>query len=336
MGDLGRNSTALDIIEGIDLKGKIAIVTGGSSGIGTETARALAVAGAELILPTRDLEYGSAIADKLITESGNSKIRNYEMDLSDFDSVRRFADNFMTEYRQLDILVNNAGIMACPPGRCRQGYELHFSVNHLGHFLLTACLSPCLLASAASRVVTLSSVCHRLSPVVFDDLHFNHRSYDKWLAYGQSKTATALFALALNERLQGYGGSAFAVHPGSIMTNLQRHMNRQEMVALGWIDKKNNIHRSFKSAAQGAATTVWAATTSHLADRGGAYCEDCQVAEPAREGSTRRGVSPYARDLQTATYLWDVSERLVDQPFCLNDVSRYCAAKGKMAALPVV
>lgn len=315
MSQFGRSSTALEVIKNINLRGKTAIVTGATSGIGIETARALASAGAELILPTRNLEHGSAVADKLIAITGNFKIRNYEMDLSDFDSVRRFADNFMAEYPTLDILINNAGLMACPLSRSSQGHELQFAVNHLGHFLLAACLSPCLTASPASRVVALSSIGHRLSPMVFEDLHFERRAYDKWSAYGQSKTANALFALALNERLEGCGGQAFSVHPGGIMTNLQRHMQREEMEALGWLDKRGRLHKTFKSPTQGAATSVWAATSPDLAEAGGVYCEDCRVAEPAVNGSSKRGVWPHARDKTAAAQLWDVSERLVDQQF---------------------
>lgn len=315
MSQFGRTSTALEVIKGVDLRGRTAVVTGASSGLGIETARALASAGAELVLPTRNLEQGSAIADKLIAITGNFKIRNYEMDLADFDSVRRFADSFMTEYPTLDLLVNNAGIMACPLMRSSQGYELQFAVNHLGHFLLTACLYPSLCAAPASRVVTLSSVAHRLSPVVLEDPHFERRDYNKWLAYGQSKSANTLFALNLNKRLLDHGGLAFSVHPGGILTNLQRHMELDEMEALGWADKKSRARKRFKSVSQGAATTVWAATSPHMAEHGGAYCEDCRAAEPAVDGDTTRGVSPHARDWDAATRLWELSEQLVEQPF---------------------
>lgn len=315
MPQFGRSSTALDVIKDIDLSGKTAIVTGATSGIGTETARALASAGAELVLPGRNLEQGSAVADTLIAATGNSNIRNYEMDLLDFESVRRFADNFMTEYPKLDLLINNAGIMACPLERSAQGYELQFTVNHLGHFLLTACLYPCLIAATSSRVVAVSSMGHRLSPVVFEALHFERRDYQKWLAYGQSKTANALFAIALNKRLQDYGGLAFSVHPGGIMTNFQRHMQRDEMEALGWVDKKGRVRKKLKSAAQGAATGVWAATAPELAGHGGAYCEDCRLVEAAAEGDNTRGVFPHARDEEAAARLWHISERLVDQQF---------------------
>jgi NAD(P)-dependent dehydrogenase (short-subunit alcohol dehydrogenase family) len=317
MSQCGRSTTALEIVRGRDLSGKTVVVTGGTSGIGTETARAFAAAGAEVMLPTRDIEFGSAVADRLITDTGNAKIRNYEMDLADFESIRRFADNFMTEYPQLDILVNNAGIMACPFARTGQGYELQFAVNHLGHFLLTATLASALSASVGCRVVTLSSVAHRLSPVIFDDLHFDRRPYDKWRAYAQSKTANALFAYALNERLRACGGLAFSVHPGGIMTNLQRHMSRDEMQALGWIDEKGGVRKGFKTPAQGAATAVWAATSPDLVHLGGAYCEDCQLAEPATKDNLTRGVHAHARDPEAAVELWEISERLVDQPFCL-------------------
>lgn len=335
MSDFGRSKTALEITRELDLSGKTAMITGGSSGIGTETARALAAAGAELILPTRDLEFGSALADRLIADTGNAKIRNYEMDLSDFDSVRRFAHSFTMEYQQLDILINNAGVMACPPMHCPQGFELQFSVNHLGHFLLTTCLAPALMASPACRVVSLSSVAHQVSPVVFDDLHFEQRDYDKWLAYGQSKSANALFALELNQRLELHGGRAYAVNPGSVMTNLQRHLHRREMQELGWMDRKGNIRKFFRSPAQGAATTVWAATSTPLVDHGGAYCENCGIAEPARDGDLRGGVASHARDPEAAARLWSVSEQLVGQPFCFkplsSPVSPLRGGTGKMA-----
>ncbi|MCW8194663.1 SDR family NAD(P)-dependent oxidoreductase [Proteobacteria bacterium 005FR1] len=317
MSQFGRSSTALEIIKHQDLSGKTAIVTGGTSGIGKEMARALAAAGAEVILPTRNIEYGSAIADHLITDTGNSKVRIYEMDLADFDSVRRFADNFMTEYPRLEILINNAGIMASPLARTVQGYELHFAVNHLGHFLLTAALAPALAASASCRVVTLSSLAHRLSPVHFEDIHFDSRPYDKWVAYAQSKSANALFAFALNERLRTCGGLAFSVHPGAILSNLQCYKRQEEMQALGGLDDKGVTRKGFKTPAQGAATAIWAATSRDLLHLGGAYCEDCQLAEPATDGNESRGVHAHARDPEAAAQLWEVSERLVDHPFTL-------------------
>lgn len=315
MSQFGRSTTALEIIRDRDLSTKTVVVTGGTSGIGTETARAFAAAGAEVILPTRNIEYGSAVADRLIADTGNAKIRNYEMDLADFDSIRRFADNFMTEYPRLDILVNNAGVMACPFSRTAQGYERQFTINHLGHFLLTATLAPVLTSTEGCRVVALSSVAHRLSPVVFDDVHFERRPYDKWRAYGQSKTANALFAYALNERLRICAGLAFSVHPGGVMTNLQRHLNREEMQAFGWIDDKGLSRKGFKTPAQGAATAVWAATSPDLRQLGGAYCEDCQLAAPANKDDLTRGVHPHARDPAAAEQLWDISEHLVDRPF---------------------
>ncbi|MGQ9426385.1 SDR family NAD(P)-dependent oxidoreductase [Gilvimarinus sp. F26214L] len=318
MSRLGRNSAALDLVRGIDLRGKTAIVTGGTSGLGAETALALAAAGAEVILPARNLEFGSMVADRLIAETGNGKIRTYEMDLADFDSVRRFADNFMSEYPRLDVLVNCAGVMACPESRCLQGFELHFAVNHLGHFLLTACLASALAASPSCRVVSLSSSAHRVAPVDFSDPNFENRGYEKWQAYGQSKTANALFALALNARLRPVGGAAFSVHPGTIMTNLQRHLTRREIEELGWMDGEGRLRRWLKSPAQGAASIVWAATSPALIGHGGAYCEDCRVAEPAADGKADSGVWPHARDPKAAERLWLMSEQMVDQPFVLG------------------
>src|SRR5690606_38283768 len=168
-------STAVELVRNIDLRGRTAIITGATSGIGMETARALAAAGAEVIMPSRNIEFGSAVADRLITDTGNGKIRIYEMDLADFDSVRRFADNFLSDYGRLDILVNNAGIMAHPLARTEQGFEMHLAVNYLGHFLLTASLASALAAAGDCRVVSLSASAHQHAAVDLDDLHFEAR-----------------------------------------------------------------------------------------------------------------------------------------------------------------
>lgn len=310
MSRFGRRNTAQDVIRDVDLHGKVVVITGATSSVGAEIARALAAAGAELILPVRNLEFGSAIADTLITDTGNAKIRIYQLDLADFDSVRRFADNVLYDYPCIDILINNAGVTAEPFQLCPQGYELHFSVNHLGHFLLTASLAKALAASPSCRVISLSAAAHGLSPVIFDDIHFSQRPYDRWLAYGQSKTANALFAITLNKRLSRHGGLAVAVNPGFVMSHPQRHLVHEERV--GWMTQDQP---AWKSAAQGAAVCVWAATTLDVAALAGNYCEDFKVAALAEPGDVNHGVHSHACDPIAADRLWELSEHLVDCQF---------------------
>jgi NAD(P)-dependent dehydrogenase (short-subunit alcohol dehydrogenase family) len=308
----GARPTALDVVAGVDLSGKTAIITGASSGIGIETARALASAGAEVILPVRDPSKGEATAADLRASIKGCRVRVAAMDLSDLDSVRRFAESFLSENKPLHILINNAGIMAGPLQRTPTGWELQFATNHLGHFLLTVLLIPALKAGSPSRIVSLSSIGHRISPVDFDDIHFQKRAYDKWKAYGQAKTANALFAVELDRRLRPAGVAAFAVHPGGIMTGLQKDLSREEMAAFGWIDDKGNPHPQFKSLEQGAATSVWAATSPALRGKGGLYLEDCNIAEIADESTpAMRGIRKHAIDPAAAERLWAVSEEML-------------------------
>ncbi len=308
----GFSSTARDVIAGIDLHGKNAIVTGASSGLGVETARALAAAGASVLLPVRNLDKGEQVAAEIRATTNNEAVRVALLDLADFASVRQFTD---TVAQPLHILINNAAIMACPLTRSPQGYEAQFATNHLGHFLLTGRLIPQLKAAAPSRVVALSSVGHRLSPIHFDDIHFEQRAYDKWLAYGQAKTANALFALELNRRINLCGVTANAVHPGGIMTGLQQHLTQEEMTAMGWFDQDGKPHPIFKSIAGGAATSVWAATAPELEGHGGLYLEDCNEAEPATPEKRMSGYQPYIRDEAAATRLWQMSEAMVGESF---------------------
>lgn len=320
MSRFGRRTTAMDVARQIDLRGKIAVITGATSGIGGEIARAMAAAGAELILPARNIEAASAIADNLITDTGNAKIRNYKLDLADFESVRRLADNLLKDYPRIDILINGAGIIAAPFQRCHQGYELHFSVNHLGHFLLTSALSSALLSSPAPRVVSLSAAAHGLSPLVFDDIHFNHRRYDQWQAYGQSKTANILFAKALNRRLATQGGTALAVNPGFIISKVEQDQ------ALNQTDMPGRS-KALKSPAHGAACCVWAATTANP-QLAGNYCEDFRLAEVAKLGDFSSGLHPHAADPAAAERLWELSEQLVDCQFALPQFKQ--AAVGRL------
>ncbi|GAB5348529.1 oxidoreductase [Alteriqipengyuania sp. 357] len=313
----GRTSEPQEVLSGIDLSGKVAIVTGGYSGIGVETVRGLAGAGAKVIVPTRN--HAKAVGN-LADVHGDVAIM--EMDLADLASVRKFAADFAAQHDRLDLLVNNAGIMACPLTRVGPGWEQQFGVNHLGHFALAQALMPLLVKTAALpgsdvRVVALSSTGHKLSDIRWDDPHWNEGEYDKWQAYGQAKTANALFAVGMNARLAPHGGRAFAVHPGGIMTPLQRHLDKEEMVAMGWMNEdgepSERAAKMFKTPTQGASTTLWAATSPALRTRGGEYCEDCDIAAlaDADEPSRFDKVEPYAVDEASAQRLWAMSEEMV-------------------------
>ncbi len=311
----GHGSTAMEVIAGSDLHGKNVMVTGASSGIGIETARALAAAGADVTLPVRNPEKGETVAAEIRATTSNKQVHVAELDLSDFASARHFAEAFIAAGKPLHLLINNAAIMACPLTRSAEGYEAQFATNHLGHFLLTGQLAPALKAGAPSRVVVLSSIGHRLSPIHFDDIHFAQRAYDKWLAYGQAKTANALFAVELNRRLSPAGVTANAVHPGGIMTGLQQHLSQEEMNAMGWFDQDGKPHPVFKTLAGGASTSIWAATAPELEGRGGLYLEDCNEGEPAVSEKRMSGYFPHAVDKEAAARLWKVSEAMVGEVF---------------------
>ncbi|MDG2537811.1 oxidoreductase [Dyella jiangningensis] len=311
----GAASTAHDVVAGIDLSGKTAIVTGGYSGIGVETTRALLGAGARVIVPARDMTKAKANLDGL-------KVDLVAMDLADPASIDGFASTFLTSGDPLHLLVNSAGIMACPLTRDARGYEMQFATNHLGHFQLTARLWVALKRAHGARVVSLSSLGHRYAQVDFDDWNFERREYDRWVAYGQSKTANALFALALDELGAPHGIHAYSVHPGRIITDLARHMSREELQRMGGVDDQGrpvaDLSRGMKNTEQGAATSVWAATSPLLNDIGGVYCEDCDIAAlmpddeatVAGSGSLSFGVRRWATDPAAARKLWSLSEEL--------------------------
>ncbi|AXJ11515.1 SDR family NAD(P)-dependent oxidoreductase [Arthrobacter sp. PM3] len=312
----GRDSTAADVISGIGLAGKTAIVTGGYSGLGLETVRALASAGASVVVPARRPDHARDVlaAAGLAPGARGGDVSVAELDLADQASVQEFAAGFLAAAaanppRSLDILINNAAIMASPEHRVGPGWEAQFATNHLGHFALTNLLWPALAAADGARVVSLSSTGHKLSPIRFDDINFD-AGYDKWRAYGQAKTANALFAVRLDALGRDFGVRAFAVHPGGIMTELQRHLPREEMIAAGWMDEHGTVDARFKTPEQGAATSVWAATSPALEGMGGVYCEDCDIAEPTVPGSPEariRGVDAHAVDPDAAARLWQVS-----------------------------
>ncbi|MFE7115696.1 SDR family NAD(P)-dependent oxidoreductase [Streptomyces sp. NPDC057654] len=300
----GARSTAADVLRGIGLSGKLAIVTGGYSGLGLETTRALADAGATVVVPARRPE----TARKAVQDIAGTEVD--ALDLADLDSVRSFAERFLASGRDIDILINNAGIMACPERRLGPGWESQFAVNHLGHYALVNRLWPA-IARGGARVISVSSAGHHDSGIRWDDVHFE-RGYDKVLAYGQAKTANALFAVHLDALARHTGVRAFSLHPGSILTPLQRHLSAQEMVAAGWIDEHGNLaDPTFKTPEQGAATQVWAATSPRLEGLGGVYCEDCDIAEPAASDSAPlTDVSPHATDPEQAARLWTLSADL--------------------------
>ena len=300
----GARSTAMEVVRGHDLSGKRALVTGGYSGIGLETTRALAAAGAEVIVPARDREKaGRALAQV------EGRIEIADLDLCDQNSVRACADSLAGRFDSLHLLIGNAGIMACPLQRTAEGWELQFATNHLGHFTLFAGLLPLLRRADGARVVALSSLGHLITDVDREDPMFHHRAYDKWVAYGQSKSANAQFAVAVAQRFSGDGIRAYSVHPGGIMTDLQRDLAVEEMRAMGWIDEQGRVPDRFKTPEQGAATSVWAAVSPLLGDRSGAYLEDCNVAVE-EEGRTQSGQRAWAVDPDRAEALWVLSERL--------------------------
>jgi NAD(P)-dependent dehydrogenase (short-subunit alcohol dehydrogenase family) len=302
----GYRSTALEVIAGIDLSGKTALVTGGYSGLGTETVRALAAAGAKVFVGARRPDKA---AEDLADVSGAITI--LPLDLSDPASIDACAAELARRTDRLHILINNAAIMACPLAHDPRGYESQFATNHLGHFQLAARLWPLLKAAGSARVVALSSSGHARNGLDLADIHFAHRDYDKWTAYGQAKSANALFALWLDRIGAAHGVRAFAVDPGGIRTPLQRHLTMEEQIAMGWYDKDGNLNPLFKTTEQGAATSVWCATSPLLDDQGGVYCADCNIAAPWVEGSPPYvGVHPHVRDETLAEALWAKSEEL--------------------------
>ena len=309
-----RKSTGQEVLAEMDLSGKTAIITGGYSGIGLETTKALASKGVKLIVPVRsEQKAAAALADV------EGDVQSAAMDLSDLGSVSKFTDKMLQELTSLDFLINNAGIMACPEQHVGPGWEAQFGVNHMGHFALTTALMPLLKKTAGTRVIALSSTAHKISPIRWDDIHFK-TGYDKWQAYGQSKTANALFANALSRRLKESGGLAFSVHPGGIFTPLQRHLPKEEMVALGWIEEDGSptalAKEGFKSPEQGCSTTLWAATSPLLEGMPGVYCEDCNIAAPTDHESPMAryfGVEAHAYDDEAAERLWEMSEALLEK-----------------------
>ena len=306
----GMRTEARDAIGGRDLTGKVAIVTGGYSGLGLETTKALAGAGAIVIVPARSAEKAQQAL------AGIANVEQAALDLADPKSIDAFAGGFLSRTKKLDILINNAAIMASPLMRDARGFEAQFATNHLGHFHLTARLWPALKAAGGARVVSLSSIGHRICPPDLEDPNFERTEYNKWMSYGRAKSANALFAIGLDKRGAPHNVRAFAVHPGGIMTDLQRYMPEEEKRAMGWVDEHGNVNERFKTPSQGAATSVWCATNTQLDGKGGVYCEDCDVAKLVPpDHKDFDGVRPWAFDPVLADKLWALSERMTGVRF---------------------
>lgn len=314
----GARTTAEEVVKDIDLKGKNVIVTGGYSGLGLEVSRVLSKAGAHIIVPTRSLEKAKKALDNI------KNVEIEELNLSDPLSIDKFANKFEQSKRELNILINCAGVMAIPEERDSRGYEMQFSTNHLGHFQLTARLFPALKRANGARIVSLSSGGHALGGINFEDINYLKRKYDKWEAYGQSKTANALFALELDKRGKSHGIRAFSVHPGSIVTNLSRFLSDEEMESMGAIDEEGRrAYTEFtedrKTIEEGAATIVWCAVSKDLNGKGGVYCQNVDIAPlvdiESSDDVNPRGVYPWAVDEEASEKLWTLSENLTGVNF---------------------
>ena len=320
MGDWDRDTTTDQVLAGVDLSGRRMVVTGASGGLGEETARALAAAGASVVMAARNPAKNEEAAGRIRDRHPSVDLELRELDLGSLAAVRDFAGGFLADHDGLHVLVNNAGIMCTPFGTTADGFEQQFGVNHLGHFLLTGLLLPALTTAAPSRVVCLSSGAHGICGVDLDDLMFERRDYEGWAAYGQSKSANALFARELDRRIGGGGVRALAVHPGVIMTELSRHLDeaayerlkeRRRAQISAAVDTSGMTPKAVEA---GAATSVWAATAPELDAHGGAYLGDCQLGVPEGEPGTGpggRGISPWILDDDTAAALWSASEDLV-------------------------
>lgn len=298
-------STTDEIVDGLDLTGQMVVITGASGGLGAETARAIASKGATVVLVARDAEKLAARKAEITSSTGNDNVHVQLMDLTDLQSVVSGADALSEAFPRIDVLVNNAGIMACPLDRTAQGFESQFGVNHIAHFVLTNRLLDALKASDAARIVVLTSGAHKLASVDLEDLNWESRDYDKWLAYGASKTANALFATELHRQLSPLGFTVNCVHPGVIMTDLSRSLTDEDLSSIATDGMK------FKSVESGAATSVWAAVSPQLEGQGGYYLEDCHVGIELPASHMLAGYCDYALDSDLARQLWQKTEELL-------------------------
>lgn len=325
-------TTSSELIKDIDLSGKIAIVTGGYAGIGLETVKTLVQAGAEVWVPARDIEKARQNLKAANIDEKPEKIIIHSMDLMNPASIDAFAQTFLKTHDRLDLLINNAGIMWVPLRRDSNGNESQFATNHLGHFQLTARLWPALKNSPnAARIITVSSYGHQIAPVDFEDPNFQHRPFETLQGYGQSKTANNLFTVELDHRAKKHGIRAYALHPGAVHgTDLGREASLELFQQMGLVDEKGNlfpeVEKRLKTIPQGAATTIWCATSPQLDTIGGVYCEDCEIANIDNgdiphhydQPSTLRGVKPYSLDAKNAQRLWSLTEKLTGIKFNLD------------------
>ncbi|MFL6240355.1 MAG: oxidoreductase [Actinomycetes bacterium] len=306
-------TTTEDVLQGVDLSAKTVVVTGASSGLGEETSRAIAAHGAHVVMAVRDKAKGDAAVERIRSRHPDASLELHELDLGSLATARASADALLQKHDRIDRLINNAGVMAPPLGHTVDGFELQLGTNHLGHFVWTNHVLPAVLAAAPARIVNLSSRGHVRGQMNFDDPHYRARPYEKWEAYGQSKTANILFTIELDRRLKERGVRAYAVHPGVIMTELSRHLQPADFDAMASRLPAGAL--TLKPVEAGAATTVWAATSSELDDVGGVYLEDAGVAEAATDDPPTRGYAAYAMDPDTARRLWSWSEEQVGETF---------------------
>ena len=323
-----KDTTTNEILEGVDLSGKKVLVTGASGGLGEETARALAAAGASVIMAARDSKKNAEAKERILASNSEAILDLHELNLASLNDVRSSAEEFLGKNESLDLLVNNAGIMCTPFGQTTDGFEQQFGVNHLGHHLFTGLLMPALEKAESSRVVCLSSGAHLICGVNLDDPMFERRDYDGWESYGQSKSANALFAREFDRRYTEKGIHAFSVHPGMIFTELGRHMTEEDMANL--IERRksqikadeestdSNDMMSPKTVEAGAATTVWACVESTLEEQGGHYLADCQLGVPLASEDSSPGscsIASHILDDEAAEKLWELSEQLTGAVF---------------------
>lgn len=313
MSGFGWASTTDDVLEGVNMRDLSVFITGANSGLGQETARAMAARGAHVIMAGRDQGKLDEAVAAIRAEVPGAQLDTITVDLTSLENIRAATSRARQRFDKIDILINNAGVMATPFLHTADGFELQFGTNHLGHFALTGELFPLIEAgegtTGGGRIVNLSSRGHHMGPVHFDDPNFTHRPYDPWSSYGQSKTANVLFSVGLEQRYAVLGIHAYAVHPGGIETNLGRHMTQEMREALMKRITASDTGFAWKTIPQGAATSCWAATAPELEGKGGVYCEDCHVAEVDDTGSTG-GVRSYALNPSFAEQLWKLSEDL--------------------------
>eukprot|EP01095_Lingulamoeba_sp_RSL-Kostka_P015184 TRINITY_DN68_c0_g1_i1.p1 TRINITY_DN68_c0_g1~~TRINITY_DN68_c0_g1_i1.p1 ORF type:complete len:349 (+),score=164.32 TRINITY_DN68_c0_g1_i1:94-1140(+) len=322
----GYRNTAQDVVSDLDFTNKTAIVTGASSGLGIEICRALAGKNCRVFVGARNAEKANEVIEELKQSTGNDNIELLQVDLNSLSSVRAATDAFLARNIPVHMLINNAGVMAiAEKSFTEDGFEKQFGINHLGHFCFTNRLYPALEQASKEegmagkvRVVNVSSCAHLYGGIDFDDINFENREYEKWISYAQSKTANISFAVGLNKRLvKNNIGEAFAIHPGGILTGLQKEMSYEEKLARGWIDEEGNVNPMFKSVEEGASTATFAATSSYLEGKGGYYLEDNNLSNIVEGpvGKMMVGLRQYAIDEENAEKLWKISEEMINETF---------------------